>query len=401
MKKRVLIIGAGFAGMWSALAAARAAHLANRSSELEVVVLAPEPRLGIRPRFYESDLSEVAPSLEDLFKATGVAFLAGWVDEIDEAKRSVAYRDPNGQHAAIGYDRLILATGSELAKPNLPGLAEFAFNNDTLKAARHLQEHLENLAQRPNTTARNTVVVAGGGFTGIETSAELPARLRQILGTDVGARVVIVERADVIGPELGANPRPVIEAALKELGVEVKLGVSVTSIDSNGATLSDGSTIESNTVIWTAGLKANKLTSQIAANRDAQGRLHVTADLRVIGQEAVFAAGDTAFAATDTVGNHAMMSCQHAMNLGRSAGHNAAADLVGIDAIPYDQVNYVTCLDLGSWGAVLTEGWDRQVKLTGLEAKHLKTQINTLWIYPPKADRDEAFTAADPTRRVV
>ena len=96
-----------------------------------------------------------------------------------------------------------------------------------------------------------------------------------------------------------------------------------------------------------------------------------------------------------------MMSCQHAMNLGRSAGHNAAADLLGLEQIPYSQPKYVTCLDLGPWGAVYTEGWEREVKLTGAEAKQLKHRINSEWIYPPRADRAEALAAADPLRIVV
>ena len=115
----------------------------------------------------------------------------------------------------------------------------------------------------------------------------------------------------------------------------------------------------------------------------------------------VFATGDCAYAATDNEGNYASMSCQHAMNLGRSAGHNVAADLIGDDFIPYSQPAYVTCLDLGSWGAVYTEGWDRQVKLTGATGKALKTQINTQWIYPPAGDRAELLALADPRRIVV
>lgn len=95
------------------------------------------------------------------------------------------------------------------------------------------------------------------------------------------------------------------------------------------------------------------------------------------------------------------MSCQHAMNLGRSSGHNVAADLLGEAQIPYSQPRYVTCLDLGPWGAVYTGGWDRQVKMTGGVAKALKAQINTQWIYPPSADRAEALALADPRRIVV
>jgi NADH:ubiquinone reductase (H+-translocating) len=92
------------------------------------------------------------------------------------------------------------------------------------------------------------------------------------------------------------------------------------------------------------------------------GRLHVGCDPRVAGVKTVFATGDAAFAATDDEGNHAMMSCQHATNLGRSSGYNAAADLLGLPMLPYRRPKYVTCLDLGPWGAVYTEGWE----LTGL-----------------------------------
>ncbi len=137
------------------------------------------------------------------------------------------------------------------------------------------------------------------------------------------------------------------------------------------------------------------------AETDSFGRLHVDSNLKVKGVNNVFATGDCAYAATDTEGNYAKMSCQHAMNLGRSAGHNVAADLIGEAPIPYSQPQYVTCLDLGPWGAVYTEGWNREVKLTGALAKNLKTKINTEWIYPPSADREEIFTAADPLRIVV
>src|SRR5690349_17305255 len=127
----------------------------------------------------------------------------------------------------------------------------------------------------PESTARNTIVVAGGGFTGIETAAEMPARVREALGADARVRVVVVERAEAIGPDLGPGPRPVIEQALAELGVETRLGSGVASVDAEGVTLANGERIESKTVIWTAGMRASALTEQIPAERDQFGRLHV------------------------------------------------------------------------------------------------------------------------------
>lgn len=101
-------------------------------------------------------------------------------------------------------------------------------------------------------------------------------------------------------------------------------------------------------------------------------------------------------AQTDESGHRTLMSCQHAMPLGRIAGNNAMADLLGVPATAYAQPRYVTCLDLGPWGAVLTHGWQREVKLAGAEAKALKRQINRQWIYPPLAHRGTAFAMAEP-----
>lgn len=172
-------------------------------------------------------------------------------------------------------------------------------------------------------------------------------------------------------------------------------------VDEQGVQLDNGERIEASTVVWTVGVKASPLTQQIDGERDAYGRLHVDRHLRVLGQDAIYATGDTAYAAVDELGNHALMTCQHAIALGRSAGNNAAADLLGVQPLPYSQPKYVTCLDLGAWGAVFSEGWERKVVLTGKEAKELKTQINTQWIYPPQATRDIALAAADPLIPVV
>lgn len=400
MSKRILVIGAGFAGMWSALASARLLDQLGRT-DVEIALVAPEPALHVRPRLYEQNPGGMTAPLLDIFQATGVRFVQGWVEAIDVAAQAVTVAGADGGSQQIRFDRLVLAAGSRLFRPEIPGLDAHAFNVDQVADAATLDAHIRGLASRPASTARNTIVVAGAGFTGIETAAEMPARLREVFGEEAAVNVIMVERNDAIGPDLGAGPRPVITQALSELGVTWKLGSGVASVDAHGVTLENGERIDAETVIWTAGARASTLTAQIPAERDRLGRLHVDRNLKVKGTDTVFATGDCAYAATDEDGNFAAMSCQHAMNLGRSAGHNVAADLLGVAPIPYSQPKYVTCLDLGPWGAVYTEGWDRQVKLTGGVAKALKTRINTEWIYPPSADRAEALALADPERIVV
>ena len=396
--KNILIIGAGFAGLWSALSAVRQLDL-NARKDVEVTLLAPQAELHVRPRFYEPDVHTMAAPLQALFEVVNVRFVQGTAFHIDETARRVRYRTQSGTECELGYDRLIVACGSVLNRPDMVG-NEHGFDVDKIDSAARLETHLKSLANLPDTPARNTVVVAGGGFTGIETATELPARLRSILGEQATLRVVVIDRGARVGAALGDGIRPAIEQACEALGVEWICGATVASVDPDGVLLDNGQRIDASTVIWTVGFKANPLTEQISGERDRQGRLHVDGNLKVKGNDAVYAAGDVAYAACDEVGNHAVMSCQHAIPLGRYAGNNAVAELIGVAPMTYSQPKYVTCLDLGAWGAVYTEGWDRQVSPPEdkAEAKLLKSQINTVWIYPPAAnDRAAALAAADPT----
>ncbi|MNO77226.1 NADH dehydrogenase-like protein [compost metagenome] len=401
MTQRILIIGAGFAGMWSALGAARVLQQAGQADAVEVALISPEPVLHLRPRLHEKSPAAMTMPLLPVLEAAGVRFIQGSVERIHSGDRSVEALDAAGQRFTLGYDRLVLTTGSKLFRPPVPGLREHGFSIDQVDEATALDTHLARLADLPDSPARNTVVVVGGGFTGIEIACELPERLRGILGAQAEVKVVVVEQAGDIGPDLGPGPRPVIDKALDELGVERRLGSAVTAIDAQGLSIANGERIDTRTVIWTGGMRASSLTEQIPAERDRLGRLAVTRDLRVPGVEHLFAAGDVALAQTDDHGNHALMSCQHAMSMGRYAGHNVAADLLGQATLNYEQELYVTCLDLGPWGAVYTEGWERSVMMQGDEAKALKRQINSEWIYPPRPSRSATLEAADPRRSVV
>jgi NADH dehydrogenase len=396
---RLVIIGAGFAGMYAALSAARLRDLEGRSpDDLEIVLVAPEPTLVVRPRLYEPKPETLTAPLQEVLKAIDVVYMQGSIETVDTASRVVEGITADGMRGRLSYDRLIVATGSRLFRPAIPGLAEHAFSVDQLDDAIALDRHLHSLADRPESNGRNTVVVAGGGFTGIEAATEMPARLRAILGQNAKPRVVIVERGNAIAPDMGTGPRPVIEEALQKLGVEVRLGAGVAALDQSGVTLSDGERIESATVIWAAGIRAAPLTAQIPAERDSFGRLIVDRDLRVPSEPSVFATGDAARVACDDLGNYALMSCQHATRMGAFAGNNAAADLLRVPTKPYHQKAYVTCLDLGEAGAIFTRGWDRKVEMVGAEAKKTKQEINTVWIYPPPADRAAALASADPER---
>ncbi|MGL3105390.1 NAD(P)/FAD-dependent oxidoreductase [Bradyrhizobium sp. BR 1432] len=396
---RLVIIGAGFAGMYAALSAARLREIQGVSPEaLEIALVAPEPTLVVRPRLYEPKPETLTAPLRDVLEAIDVTYVQGIAETVDAKSCMVKIATAKGTKKTLSYDRLVVTTGSRLFRPNIPGLAEHGFSVDSLDDAIALDKHLHGLAKRPATNGRDTVVVAGGGFTGIEAATEMPARLRDILGTNAKSRVIIVERNNAIAPDMGAGPRPVIEDALHKLGVQTRLGAGVASLDGSGVTLSSGEHIETETVIWAAGIRAAPLAAQIPAERDSFGRLLVDRCLQVPGVQGVFAAGDAARAACDDEGNYALMSCQHATRMGAFAGNNAAAELLGLPTRPYHQKAYVTCLDLGEAGALFTRGWERNVEIVGEVAKKTKREINTVWIYPPRAERAVALASADPER---
>lgn len=274
------------------------------------------------------------------------------------------------------------------------GIKEHTFNLDQLESAAVLERHLQDLPSQPDSAARNRVVVCGGGFTGIEMAMELPTRLKAALGCEV--EVIVIDRGASIGSSYSAEMQAVIKEASEELGVKWLLNASIERIEPEGVLLKDGTFIESKTVIWTVGVEASPLTAHIEAPRDDKGRLKVDENLRVIGQRDIYATGDVAHALTDDKNNLALMTCQHAIPLGKFAGHNVAADLLGVAPLAYRQENYVTCLDLGAWGAVYTEGWEQKVNCVRQEAKKIKIAITNELIYPPKADRDVVLSIADP-----
>lgn len=401
MPQTIVIAGSGFAGLWAAISAARAVSLAGKESEVEITVVSPAPNLAIRPRLYEAALEEMNPDLSALFGELGVRHLAGYVDAIDPEEKLVRVTPVKGARTALPYDRFILATGSTLFRPDVPGLSEYAFDVDTLPSARRLAAHLAGLAGRPQTDARNTVVVIGGGLTGLETATEMPSRLRDALGGDADIRVVIVDSAEEIGAGMGAAPLPFIREALAEAGVEPRVRCRAAAIDEAGVTLSDGSRIDAATVIWTAGMRAHPLAAAIPGAHDELGRVIGDDYLHAPAAPGVFVAGDAVRAAADDVGHASVMSCQFGLSLGRVAGHNAAAELVGLPLHRYAQPNYVTCLDLGPWGALYTEGWERQVRFRREEGKAIKQEINRVWIYPPAANREAAFATANPDHVIV
>lgn len=390
---RVLVLGSGFAGLWAALGAARRLEeLGVRQGAVDVTVISSQPFHDLRVRNYEVDLSPCRIPLQDLLDPAGVGHITADVTGIDPPAATVSTADG----ATLGYDRLVLALGSRVVKPNLPGLTEFGYDVDTYDGAMKLQAHIRDLAEHASDAATATAVVVGAGLTGVEIASELPQMLSSALGAAVTPRVILIDHNPHVGSDMGESARPVIEVALAENKVETVTGVGVTAVDERSVTLSSGVVLPAATVVWCAGMRANPLTAQFGTPCDRLGRLPVDDYLRVDGVAGVFAAGDVAAARMDDE-HISVMSCQHGRPMGRYAGYNVISDLLGAPMLPLRIPWYVTVLDLGPAGAVYTEGWDRRLVSSGAAAKATKRVINGERIYPPlTGDRATLLTAAAP-----
>ncbi|HEX4464090.1 MAG TPA: FAD-dependent oxidoreductase [Solirubrobacterales bacterium] len=378
-QKRIVIVGGGFAGVWAAMGASRLLRRHGAESRVAVTLLSPDDALVIRPRLYESDLSGVRVPLGGVLSPVGIDYRRATVERIDTDGRRLTLAGHST--AELAYDQLVLCAGSRV---RLPEGAEGVHCVDSYEQAAALHQAVSGLAERPG--APLSVTIIGAGFTGLELATELSDKLREAVqgagasAADVSVR--LVERAGTVAPEFGPKARLVIEDALRSLEVEAHTGVSVSHVDADGVTLANGERVEGGLTIWAAGPRANALNEQLGLPLDAKGRLAVDSHMAT-GIDGIWAAGDSASVTVD--GKHlAMMSCQQAMPQGRQAGENAAATILGRSPGRYTQPLYLTCLDLGSAGGLLTCGYERDTIIaSGERGKRFKRWINRSLIYPP------------------
>src|SRR4051812_21746520 len=186
----IVVIGGGFAAVWSAAAAARRRHEAGLdNTSLSIVVVAPGDDMVIRPRLYEPEPETMRVELRRVLDPIEVRHMRATVTGIDVAAGDIVAVTATGDQHVERFDRLILASGSQLVRRDeIPGATLF-HDIDTLPAAVALDRHLKELPLRPADDGRYAAVVVGAGFVGLEIATELVTRLRAIAAPHGGADV--------------------------------------------------------------------------------------------------------------------------------------------------------------------------------------------------------------------
>jgi NADH:ubiquinone reductase (H+-translocating) len=358
---RVLILGGGFGGFYTALGLERKLSplheitLVSAENYMLYTPLLPEAAAGsLEPRHL------VVPLRSALVRTRPVL---GTVTAIDTVARNVTIRPPAGPDFSLPYDELVFALGSSTRLPRaVPGLAERAVGFKNLAEAIWLRNRmLSHLEMADATTdareraALLTFVFVGGGYAGTEAAAELfdMARdavryYRNVARRDV--RIVLLEAAQSILRDLGDDFAGRVQRHLVEKGIEIRTGTTLREVRESAAVLASGEEIATRTVVWTAGVAANPLTTQLTgAAIDARGRLVTTPEMRVEGVAGVWALGDSA-AVPDakTGGAPAPATAQHALRQARTLARNLAAALDGGTLVPFAHGNLGMLAGLGS-----------------------------------------------------
>ncbi|WP_395571280.1 FAD-dependent oxidoreductase [Streptomyces sp. BK79] len=336
-RPRIVIVGAGFAGYRTARTLSRLTRhqaditLLNPTDYFLYLPLLPQVAAGIlEPRRVSVSLSATLPR---------VRLVLGEADGIDLDGRTVHYTGPEGGEGTLSYDRLVLAAGSVNKLLPIPGVAEHAHGFRGLPEALYLRDHVTRQVElaaaagdRAECAARCTFVVVGAGYTGTEVAAHgqmyTDAQVRKHpMRTGMRPRWMLLDVAERVLPEMDERLSRTAERVLRQRGVDVRMGTSVKEATHDGVLLTDGTRVDTRTLVWCVGVRPDPLVQSLGLPME-RGRLLVDPHLQVPGRPELFACGDVA-AVPDLhqPGQYTPMTAQHAWRHGKVCAHNVAASL--------------------------------------------------------------------------
>ena len=321
----MLVLGGGFAGSYVARElGSSGATIVNPANFMLYTPLLPEAAAGsVEPRHVTVPLRTMAPHSE---------LLLGKAVALDPDRRVVEVASEAGRFN-VSYADLVIALGAVTRMPALPGLREHSLGlknlADAISVRNHVLRQLDLADASPESARRRlTFVFAGAGFAGVEVLAELHELVADALQAHprlahVEPRWVLIEGAGRILKQMPERLGHYARKTLAARGIEVLTDTRLASVDAQAATLSDGRRIETETVVWTAGVAPNPVLGELGLPLDGQGRVRVDETLRVVGARHIWALGDGAAVPNQaTPGETDPATCQHALRQAKRLARN-------------------------------------------------------------------------------
>ncbi|MCA2227044.1 NAD(P)/FAD-dependent oxidoreductase [Nonomuraea aurantiaca] len=354
---RVLILGAGYAGMAAAI------QLAARTKgreDVQVTLVNPQERFTERLRLHISATGQQVAEMNipELLEGTGARFVRGWVTAVEADAKIVRIDDDRVLH----YDTLVYGLGSVADTVTVPGVEEYAYTLNSAQDAEVLAERLARLG-------RGTVVVGGSGLTGVEAAAEIAERYPEL-------NVVLLGRQEP-GAAMSPKPKAYLQSALTRLGVQVRSGIEAVKVLPDSVELAGGESVAADIVLWTSGTRVSPLAATAGLTVDERGRVVTDATLRSVSHPDVYAVGDAAAIRQGYGVMHG--TCQGGMPTGVHAAVSIVRALDGKRTKPFRFGYYHTPVSLGRNDAVVQfthpDDSPRRVHLTGRIAARYKEAV--------------------------
>ncbi|OEC01081.1 pyridine nucleotide-disulfide oxidoreductase [Lysinibacillus sphaericus] len=388
MSKEIVILGAGYAGVLTALTARK--YLSADEAKITVVNQFPTHQIITElHRLAGGTIAEgaVALPLKKIFKGLDIDLQIAKVTKFNVDTKKV---DLDTGYT-LSYDTLVVSLGSQTGFFGIPGLEENSMVlksvNDANKINRHIEDRIKAYAQSKD-EADATIVIGGGGLTGVELVGEIVDNFPKIAAQHgvnfADLKIKLVEAGPKILPVL---PDVLIERATESLtkrGVEFITGTPVTGVDGNVISLKDRESIVANTFIWTGGVAALPIVAEsgLAADR---GKATINEFLQSTSHEDVFVIGDASVALPADGGRPLYApTAQVAWQMGECAGYNLFAQYKNQEMKTFSAVNSGTLASLGRKDAVATIGASN-TQLKGLPATLMKEASNIRYLTHIKA----------------
>lgn len=367
---RILIVGGGYVGLYTALRLQRRLKAELKRGAAEIVVVSTDPYMTYQPFLPEAASGAISPRhvVVPLRRVLNrCRLIIGEATSIDHARRtatvSTLASEETGRTEQLTYDELVLAPGSVSRTLPIPGLADHGIGFKTVEEAIGLRNHVIEQMDIASSTrdpairdAALTFVFVGGGFAGVEALGELEDMARyaaryyhNVKPGDM--RWILVEATDRILPEVGEEMGRYTVTELRRRNIDVRLETRLESCADRVAVLSDGARFPTRTVVWTAGVKPHPILAATDLPLNGRGRLKCTPQLTVDGVTHAWAAGDAAAVPDVTAeepGRQTAPNAQHAVRQARLLGDNIAHALRGepLETYAHKYVGSVASLGL-------------------------------------------------------
>ncbi|WP_329276733.1 NAD(P)/FAD-dependent oxidoreductase [Streptomyces sp. NBC_01451] len=356
---RIVVLGAGYTGLFSAI---RLAHRTRRTGVM-ITLVNPSDRFVERLRMHQIAAGQELADhrIPDLLAGTGVTFVQGAATAIDPEARQITVDGAE----TLGYDTLVYALGSSTDTGRVPGADTQAFTLNNPETAGRLATRLTEVA-----ASGGTVTVCGGGLTGIEAATE-------IAESHPGLGVTLIS-LDEPGGMMGAKARAYLHGALDRLGVTLETGARVTKVLPDAVELADGRLVRSDACLWTTGVKVSPLAADAGIATDDRGLILVDATLRSVSHPEIHAIGDAA--AVRLAWGQIHGTCQSGLPTAQYTADTIARLVRGKAVKPFRFGYFHQPVSLGRRDAVIqftkADETPRRTHLTGRSAAAYKEMVS-------------------------